>query len=66
MILSQVLVKIQYTKNHSLFIFVSRERWRCHKSFLSPRNKLRWGFSNTAVVPCVRASGLGPCEQNSD
>ena len=24
--------------------------------FLSPRNALRWGYSNAAVVPCVRGS----------
>ena len=32
---------------------------------LSPRNALRWGYSNAAVVPCVRASVRasvrGPC-----
>ena len=27
----------------------------CKKSLLSPRNALRWGYSNAAVVPCVRA-----------
>ena len=34
--------------------------------FLSLRNALRWGYSNAAVVPCVRASGHGPCEQDRD
>ena len=39
---------------------------------LSPRNALRWGYSNAAVVPCVRvcvcaslrASVRGPCEHD--
>ena len=33
--------------------------------FLSPRNTLRWGYSNAAVVPSVRPSVCGsvrPCE----
>ena len=38
--------------------------------FLSPRNALRWGYSNAAVVPCVcvcvRASMHGPCEHDRD
>ena len=29
---------------------------------LSPRNALRWGYSNAAVVPSVR----GPCEHDRD
>ena len=37
---------------------------------LSPRNALRWGYSNTAVVPCVRPPVRpfvrGPCEHNRD
>ena len=31
---------------------------------LSPRNSLRWGYSNAAVVPCVRPSVRGPCEHD--
>ena len=37
---------------------------------LSPRNALRWGYSNAAVVPCVcvhpsvRPSVRGPCEHD--
>ena len=27
-----------------------------HVPFLSPRNALRWGYSNAAVRPCVRGS----------
>ena len=37
---------------------------------LSPRNALRWGYSNAAVVPCVRQSVRlsvrGPCEHDRD
>ena len=41
---------------------------------LSPRNALRWGYSNAAVVPSVRAcvcawfrpSVCGPCEHDRD
>ena len=28
----------------------------CPINLLSPRNALRWGYSNAAVVPCVCAS----------
>ena len=28
----------------------------CPVDLLSPRNALRWGYSNAAVVPCVRPS----------
>ena len=48
----------------------------CHMIYflLSPRNALRWGYSNAAVVPCVRAcvcasvraSVRGPCEHDRD
>ena len=34
-------------------------------NLLSPRNALRWGYSNAAVVPSVRPSVCGsvrPCE----
>ena len=42
--------------------------------YLSPRNALRWGYSNAAVVPCVcacvrasvRASVRGPCEHDRE
>ena len=37
-----------------------------HMTLLSPRNVLRWGYSNAAVVPCVRASVHGPCEHDRD
>ena len=41
--------------------------WWC---LLSPPNALRWGYSNPAVVPCVRAwfrpSMRGPCEYDRD
>ena len=45
-----------------------------YKNFLSPRNALRWGYSNAAVVPSVRPSVCGsvrpsvrgPCEHNRD
>ena len=45
--------------------------WTCLVSrFLSPRNALRWGYSNAAVVPSVRAwfrpSVRGPCEHDRD
>ena len=42
------------------------------RCFLSPRNVLRWGYSNAAVVPCVcvrpsvRPSVHGPCEHDRD
>ena len=43
-----------------------------YDTFLSPRNALRWGYSNAAVVPCVcvcvcpcvRPSVRGPCEND--
>ena len=39
-------------------------------NLLSPRNALRWGYSNAAVVPCVRVcvvpSVRGPCEHDRD
>ena len=39
-------------------------------SSLSPRNALRWGYSNASVVPCVvpsvRPSVHGPCEHDRD
>ena len=46
----------------------------CKPSLLSPRNALRRGYSNAAVVPCVRAcvcasvraSVRGPCEHDRD
>ena len=39
---------------------------RCGGDISSPRNALRWGYSNAAVVPCVRPSVHGPCEHDRD
>ena len=37
-------------------MFMSLLRIEPADVLLSPRNALRWGYSNAAVVPCVRAS----------
>ena len=43
----------------------------CYEVLLSPRNALRWGYSNAlwfrvSVRPSVRASMHGPCEHDRD
>ena len=47
------------------------ELWQFgNEKLLSPRNALRWGYSNAAVVPSVRPSVVpsvrGPCEHDRD
>ena len=65
-----------------MFAFIGITCYYCYifpvgpkvECFLSPRNALRWGYSNVTVVPCVRpcvcacvrASGRGPCEHDGD
>ena len=41
-------------------------KFRGPNLLLSPRNALRWGYSNAAVVPCVGVSLPGPCEHDRD
>ena len=60
------------------YVYRSRKHWECKYYSvwisclisLSPRNALRWGYSNAAVVPSVSPSVVpsvrGPCEHNRD
>ena len=65
--------------NPSVYILILMIVFHCYVIstlwyLLSPRNALRSGYSNAAVVPCVRAcmcasvraSVRGPCEHNRD